>query len=254
MNQRFLLNNNQGQVLVIVLLVILIALTMGLSIAGSSLKSVEQTAVLEETNRAFSAAEAGVEEALVKLEQGTPIPTVASKSLQSGSVIKQVDTTQQNSLQLSALEKDTVAQLDLACPTCGTGTVTVTWDSNSSLLITKVYLSGGEYVVQRWALNCDFNPGNNFTQKASGTGSKCTQDIPIDGTVDQVLRIRAMYQDTAITVVPALGTTIPVQSTLVKSTGQSGETERTVQVERSLPVPPSILDFTLFSASGSLSK
>jgi hypothetical protein len=246
--------NNQGQVLVIVLLVILIALTIGLSIAGSSLKNVQQTAVLEESNRAFSAAEAGIEEALVKIDQGTPIPTVANKSLQSGSSIKNVQTTQQNSLQLSALEQDNVAQLDLACPTCGTGTLTVSWDSNTALLISKIYLSGGEYVVTRWALNCDFNPGNNFTSKSSGANSKCTQDIPINGTVDQVLRIRAMYADTSLTVSPVLGTSIPVQSVVVKSTGQSGEAERTVQVERSLPVPPSILDYTLFSASGSLSK
>lgn len=246
--------NNRGQVLIIILLVIVIVLTIGLSIAGSSLKNVQETAILEETNRAFSAAEAGIEEALLYLEQGTPVPTISGKALEAGSVIKQVQATQQESLQLSALEQDSVAQLDLECPTCGTGSVTITWDINSALVITRIYWDGSDYAVERWALNCGFDPGNNFTLKSPGVDNKCTQEINIDGAADKVLRIRAMYADTSITVTPNPGTTIPVQSTVVTSTGQSGETERTIQVERTLPVPPAILDYVLFSATGSLSK
>src|SRR3990167_4489601 len=54
--------NDSGQTVVIILLVAVVAATIAFSIAGSSLKNIEQTATTEETNRAFSAAEAGNEE------------------------------------------------------------------------------------------------------------------------------------------------------------------------------------------------
>jgi len=247
--------NSSGQILIIILLVIVVALTIGLSIAGSSLKGVQETAVLEESNRAFSAAEAGIEKLLLQLEQTGSATTITDESLTGGAAIKQATATTKNALTLSRLEKDAVAQLDLECPACGAGAVTVKWETGSSLVITRIYKDGdGNYQVDRWALNCDHSPGNNFTQISSGADDICEFDISVDGASDVALRIHALYADTSISVEPAVGTSIPVQTTVVTATGQSGEAERTVQVERSLPVPPSILDYVLFSASGSLSK
>ena len=57
-----------GQILVLVLLVVLVALTIGLSIASRTLSTLRNTAELDQSNRAFSAAEAGIERALALLK------------------------------------------------------------------------------------------------------------------------------------------------------------------------------------------
>ena len=245
--------DNRGQILIVILLIVIIGLTIALSIAGSTFKNIEQTATTEETSRAFSAAEAGVEEAILRIEQGTPIPTVNPKTLDSGSKIKQVTIQPETTLQVSNLKKDDVAQLNLDCSSCGSGNVQVEWEANTAIVVTKISGTSPNYSVTRWAYNCGFNPGNGFTLSSAVAG-KCQQTFPVNGATDKIMRFRVMYGDTDLAVTPTVGTTIPTQSTVVKATGQSGDTERTVQLERSAPVPPAILDYVLFSASGSLSK
>ncbi|NTV31167.1 hypothetical protein HGA91_04300 [candidate division WWE3 bacterium] len=243
----------QGQILVVILLIVIVGLTIALSIAGTTFRNLESTATTEETNRAFSAAEAGVEEAILKIEQGTPVPTINPKNLDSGSTIKQVTVQPDTTLQVNNLKKDDVAQLNLDCASCGTGQVRVQWDANTAIVVTKISGTSPNYNVERWAYNCGFNPGNGFTQSSAASGV-CQQQFNVNGATDKILRFRVMYGDSDLSVTPLAGTTIPTQSTIVKATGQSGETERTVQLQRSAPVPPAILDYVLFSASGSLSK
>ncbi len=251
--------NQRGQVVVVILLVAVVGLTIGLSIAGSSIKSIQNTATTEETNRAFNAAEAGIEEALLLIEQGTPIPTVTPRSLNAGSNIKDVNIRTVNALHLTELAQDDVAQVNLECPSCTPGNIKIVWDEAVAVVVTKISGNAPNYSITRSALNCGVNPqfsGNGFAA-ATDLGSQCEYVLGINGTNDRILRIRAMYGATSLSVVadPESATNrLPSQSTVVTSTGQSGETERTVQVERTLPIPPSIFDYVLFSASGSLSK
>lgn len=249
-------HDQRGQVVLLILLVIVVGLTIAISIAGSSLNQIEETAVTEESNRAFSAAEAGVEETLLYIEQGTPAPQITpnTSALTSGSSVKQVTIAEEDSLTISQLNQDDVAQLDLDCPSCASGNITVTWDSNTAIVITKISGTDPNYTVERWAYNCDFDPGNNFTLVSSGSASQCTRTIAVNGTTDKVLRIRALYANTSLAVSPQSGGVLPAQTTVITSTGQSGDAERTVKVERSAPVPPAILDYVLFSASDSLAK
>lgn len=62
--------NDSGQALIIILLAMSVALTLVLSSVSRSLTDIEITDKEEESLRAFSAAEAGVEEALLKFSQG----------------------------------------------------------------------------------------------------------------------------------------------------------------------------------------
>ncbi len=57
-----------GQVLVLILLVVLVGMTVGLSVASRTLTTLRNSAELTQSNRAFSAAEAGIEQALLKLK------------------------------------------------------------------------------------------------------------------------------------------------------------------------------------------
>lgn len=259
MLNNYRIHDQSGQAIVVILLVAVVGLTVGLSIAGTSIKNIQNTSTTEETNRAFNAAEAGIEEALLLVEQGAAAPVVAPHPLAAGSAVKNVQINSVNSLTLTQLAKDDVAQINLSCATCTAGDVRIVWDENTALVLTKISGSAPNYTVQRQALNCGSNPlfsGNGF---AFGTdiGTKCEYQMAVDGSTDKVLRLRSMYGATGLSVAayPSTATNrLPSQSTVVVATGQSGETERTVQVERSLPVPPAIFDYVLFSASGSLSK
>lgn len=64
-------NSQKGQILIIFLLVLVVGLAIALSIASRSVTDVRQTTTSDESNRAYFAAEAGVENALKKIEDGT---------------------------------------------------------------------------------------------------------------------------------------------------------------------------------------
>ncbi|NCS32480.1 hypothetical protein GW793_03215 [bacterium] len=237
--------NNTGQTVVIVLLVAVVAATIAFSIAGSSLKNIEQTATTEETNRAFSAAEAGIEEALYNLEQTGSIGSLNNTALGSGAVIKEVNSQDQVSLVLDRLEKDDVAQVVLNNTTTQ---IKLKWDTTTAMVITVIDVNNG---VTRYASKCSVYVAPTFTLLGPVSGM-CEQNISVTPD-DRIVRMRAMYDSTSLSVTANNGT-LPVQSTVITATGQSGETERTVQVERTVPVAPAFLDYVLFSASGSLSK
>lgn len=58
--------SKKGQILVIFILIMVVALTIGLSIASRSIKNVSNVETTEKSERAFNAAEAGIEDALIK--------------------------------------------------------------------------------------------------------------------------------------------------------------------------------------------
>ncbi|MFH0863897.1 MAG: PilX N-terminal domain-containing pilus assembly protein, partial [Candidatus Gottesmanbacteria bacterium] len=58
------IGKQNGQILLIVLLVMVVGLTMGLSLATRSATDVKISSQLEHSSRAFAAAEAGIEAAL----------------------------------------------------------------------------------------------------------------------------------------------------------------------------------------------
>src|SRR3989344_6653038 len=65
---KYLKKNESGQVLVIFLLVLVIGLALVLSIASRTVTDIRQTTTSDESNRAYYAAESGVEDALKKIE------------------------------------------------------------------------------------------------------------------------------------------------------------------------------------------
>lgn len=67
------LSNQNGQVVIILLLTALVALTVGLAITQRSITDVSISTQTEQSSRAFSAAEAGIEKALQLESAGSPI-------------------------------------------------------------------------------------------------------------------------------------------------------------------------------------
>lgn len=249
----------RGQVLVIILLVAVVGLTVGLSIAGRSLQTVEQTAQTEEANRAFSAAEAGVEEALLDLSTGNSV-NIENPELEGGGKISNVTVneifaTAADPLKVD-LKKDEVTQFVLqdASGKNGDGDVVIQWTDPASLVIARVYQrADGGYGLQKYAYNSSSDyAGNNFELWDSTLGGK---KISVDeGGEGVLLRIRAMYADTKLTIWwEEDNGNLPSQSRVIESTGQAGESQRTVKVIRMRPALPAIFDYVLFSG-GSISK
>lgn len=89
----FCRNSQKGQVLLIVVLVMVVALSVGLSIASRSITNLRITSEEENSQKAFTAAEAGIEEAIKANPPGKNVgsnPVIANESLGNNANIQQV--------------------------------------------------------------------------------------------------------------------------------------------------------------------
>src|SRR3990167_502499 len=78
---RYLPNNQQGQALLIVLLTLAATLTVVLSVVSRSVTDITVSTYEEDALRAFSAAEAGIEEALLKGSIEDPVPVTIEEGV-----------------------------------------------------------------------------------------------------------------------------------------------------------------------------
>src|SRR3989344_3215898 len=111
------MQNQKGQVLLILILVMTVGLTIGLSVVQRSLTGVSTASKLEQSSRALSAAEAGIERALNSGPTGSPT-TVNFTENSSGSTT--IDSgkipTHEQALEYPPLAKEDIAQFWLADP------------------------------------------------------------------------------------------------------------------------------------------
>lgn len=263
------MSKNRGSILLPILLVSTIALAMALAVASRSLKGLKSTGETEQSSSAYSAAEAGIEQALYSVEQGTiPTPITTPILVGAGGYIKELTVIQSGGgtspyLVEGAVAKDDAAELKLN--TYSGSTLSIYWANTAdasqvsnpaSLIITYVY-GNSPYAIKKEAINCTART-NGFTGPVGGTyqivvGSTtmefaCRYNFSLAGTSSpQIIRLRPMYNKAEILINP--DASLPSQMLTIKATGKAGETERTVEVTRSKPSLPAIFDFVLFSGS-----
>ena len=75
------MKEEKGQALAIIILIVLVVLTVGLTVATRTLTGLKETTKQEESIRAYDAAEAGVEEALLKIKNGVGVGTTGTGTL-----------------------------------------------------------------------------------------------------------------------------------------------------------------------------
>lgn len=180
-----------GQVLIIVLLVLVVAVSIVLSLSARSLTDVRTTTSTEQSNRAYFAAEAGIERALQQIKdttitanvdiagQGTPLSnsakytgniSVAGGSTNAFGYTGLKDTTVQTNL------KPNIAQTTYSAADFGltSGTLDIYWhvgaatDANKAALEVTVLRvnSAGTYAVDKYGCDPD-------ASRASGNGFSC---------------------------------------------------------------------------------
>ena len=267
-------SGQKGQVLLIVLLVMVVGLTIGLSLATRSVTDIKISTQLEESSRAFSAAEAGIEAAL----KGEPVVDCAgtwqtigqakycfSKTTAGGTsdplVLGKIGIADTYTVWL--VEHDIVTgnpQIDESHDYDGPS-IDVCWQKTSGTIepameITLIYQDAGGYKVSRGAYDPD---GGRIGSNAF------TATIPLDcglgftyGTTFSLppspptytaiaLRLRPFYAEANVGIKPSAN--LPSQGLSIASTGTAGETTRKVEVVDSYPSLPAIFDYVLFSGT-----
>lgn len=255
----------KGQIVLIVLLIMVVGLTMGLAVISRSVTNIKMSTQTEQSQRAFSAAEAGIEEFLRAGTIGTyPIGgasfTVSKSGVGGGIdpyVIKDVARDDTQTIWLAAHNAD--GTINEISGWYNETTINLCWDGNAALEAILLYKGGGVYKVSRYAV--DPNDGrrgsNQFDPPDDGGGcadlsKKKTISLPAL-TVRIALRLRPIYSGDSLGVEPVIPGVLPSQGDLIESLGQSAETSRKVQVFQSYPVLPPIFDYVLFSGQ-SLTK
>lgn len=241
-----------GQIGVVTLLIMTVLLTVGLSTAANTTRDVTLSQQEAESTRVFSAAEAGIEQALSSYEGENLSGNVGSIS----DVDVNYTLTEVNALETRLFEGVSVA-VDVTGVTTGQG-ITVHWSKDddcgaadpASLLISIFYDDAGTTRVRyETAGACDRSDGFTLASNVNTDGYRREIDIPLQ-TNDLFLRIKPLYNDTHIRVTGA-GWTLPVQGVRVRSeaSNQLGNETRSVEVNRSLPTAPSVMDYALVSGT-----
>lgn len=263
----------KGQILLIIVLVMTVALTIGLSVATRTITNIRTASEEESSQRAFSAAEAGVEKAL---KDNTGASGSFTNNTSYSTTISTLEGDEFLMNNGSPILKDDAADLWLSIYPNYTnpwnGVMTIYWgtaadqcttgeQSNTLAALELVLISGttGNPSVTQYALDpCNSRASaNNFESIPSAGGTINGQAFRFRKTINitsgLLMRIVPLYGQAVVGVrgCDASGgncNVFPAQGTVITSVGVSGETQRKIVGFRENPkLPIQFFPFVLFS-------
>lgn len=283
----FSTNKQSGQILVLVLLVVVVVLAVGLSVASRNLTNLKTSSQAEQSQRAFTAAEGGVEDVLAKLngvanlmaQPGTPPETnncTKDNSENATCELPGSDTTVVGDIKVKAarsyeklVEPGDVGQINLTKPdgTGWTGDLLIEWiktgDSTQSTLEFIFVCQGGTVCIDAsftgsYGQKRDAKTGQVIAGQAPEIATctlgaapfSCKQTYTLGVNNVRILRLKPFWNRTTIKVSPPVGdTTFPIQTYEITSTATTDTgVSRKVEVKRDvLPQLPAIFDYALYS-------
>ncbi len=274
-----------GQIVLITLLVLTIATTVALSLISRTTTDTTITAQIEESSRAFSAAEAGIEEALKSGvgTNGVQVLTGGDASYEvtvnsiggAAGVFEFPRKIQRGMTETVWLVAHDAAGALVETPTYTAPSITVCWSSEATepaLVGTLLYRESttGTYEVAKVAYDPDAvrASSNNFSSAVTLTGCGGNSDTDysvaitfntlsptINPAVDTLiaLRLRPTYSDTRIAI-DAGAVVLPQQGNRIESTGStSAGTNRKIVVYQQYRAAATAFDAAIYS-QGSLAK
>lgn len=267
-------NGEAGQILLIVILVIIIASTIGLSLASRSITSLRTSTEEAESQKALAAAEAGIERAIqgsipIAVQGNNPsnnssystsLTEILSSNfpINGGNVIPKdegadiwiVSHDNNNSPIYSEAQSLQFINLywGLASEVCGTPTAPAAIQA----IVVSRNKSTGEIKSHRYAYDsCSGRKaGNNFTLAESGTftvagmtfANRTSPQNDLAKNVNDIVFIRVIpiYKDTVVAVFACnyageSCTALPSQGYKITSTGTSGDASRKLTVFKGYP-------------------
>ena len=272
---RLMRKSASGQALLVVLLILGVALTTGLSLVARLTTDISISEDEVSSGQAFEAAEAGVEEALRALEAGENTPenlslspggteanvTISVEELSGEQAIKTIHSGEAatfwlNSFSLAGEDFPSYKEGEETKTLSYTGErkVELCWKGTDKLEAAVYYQEGSDYKVARYYLDstgsCPLEDENDG-QKAELDFT----DIATAITNVKFINVR-FYGDANETVTVAMagvGDNLPRQGTIITSEATVNNVARQIVISRGWPVPPSFFDFALFSG-GALAK
>jgi Tfp pilus assembly protein PilX len=269
-------NNQSGQVVLMTLLILTVAVTLVLAFIGRTTTNTAITSQLEDSARAFNAAEAGIESALKTganssstLSGGeTFAVTVANSGGSNAAFEFPKKTSAGNTETLWLRNHNADGSINESSGVNATsGNIDYCWSEESgtspALAMTLVYKRGTEYFTARLGLDPDASRRalNNFIAPEY-TGQTCggkpnmyrsrltfTSYGVLPGDVPIMLRLKPVYASAYIIVDPVTAT-LPLQAKRIESTGASvGGATRKIVVYQQYKTIPAIFDSVLYSQS-----
>ncbi len=242
--------NQSGQVAVVVLLIMVVLLTIGLSIATRTTQEVFLSQQQSESSRVFNAAETGVEDALSQdfdSLSGAETDVATIDGVDVSYTITPSDVLETRLTEgLSAM-----VRLDNAV----NGNLEVRWarenpcNEKASLIFSVYSYTSGRNRVRHIPVGPPGCGSDNFdnAQNSNSSGYTLRYNLSVNNN-DLFVRIKAVYHDTHIRVA---GNNMPDQFYRVRSEASNtfGDEQRTIQVTRTLPVAPSIMDYAVYSGA-----
>ncbi len=266
--------SQSGQIVLISLLVLTIGVTVALSLIGRTTTDLTISSQIEESTRAFSAAEAGIEEALLSgvgtggaqvLSPGITY-NVAVSSLGGAVGVYQFPkkSLRGDTETLWLVDHNADGTLN-ETPTYTSPTITLCWSSETTtpaMVVSLLYKRGGKYYAAKGAYDPDaarraINNFSGVTAVSGACGNPSSygvlltfSDFGINPVSDALLmmRIRPVYSDTQIAV--DASTILPYQGSQVASTGatETGVSRRVV-VYQEYRSASSVFEASLYSQS-----
>jgi len=252
--QKSLFRSEAGQILLVVVLVVIVVTTIGLSLASRSITSLRTSTEEAESQKALAAAEAGVERLLensAPTTEGTIGGSLANANYSA--TVHQLSATSFLMNGGNPVPKDEGADLWFTVYSSDpnpanryqnpwNGTLNVYWGTDSTpcnnpaLEIIIVTGTANSPVSKRYVYDpcLSRRNENNFGAPPSGGGMTLlygSGDIIVNGGL--IARVVPLYGSTTVGV---NGTTaLPLQGSVINSTGTSGQTSRKIRVFKGYP-------------------
>jgi len=249
---------NSGQVALIVLLLMIVILTIGLSLASRSITDIKISQDEKESLRAFSAAEAGVEKALNDLpayvgtttEEIGGIETDITVAPVGDGAIRPVEQGESTSILLTGSVSNslTIYWIDKSKPD--------EMDTKASLEIT-VFDEDGGFDTYAYNPEASMPSRDNGFLGVGADGGDFYRQVNVNinrmmDPLDVVVRIKALYDKTTIKVNSSSVDLAVQQYNITSSALAEGSKTGSLIVDRTIAVLPSIFDYILFSGNSSL--
>lgn len=269
-------NDNKGQVLLIVVLTMIVALTVGLSIASRTITNLKISKQNEESQRAFQAAEAGIEKAIKSgIATGSDTSNLSNQSsfktttttlsgttflLNGGELVEQ-----DAGIDVWLSEYPAYTNLLGALPK-PPATITLYWgegqtdcnvlNSSSTVSVLEILVLSGSKAnptLQKLIYDpCSPARINNAGAVTTGTSViggvtlKYSNTAQISITNGLIMKIIPIYNSTKIGIESSEA--LPSQGSIIESLGKSGDTVRKVQYFSSYPqIPLEIFPYSIIS-------
>ncbi|MDO8573981.1 MAG: pilus assembly PilX N-terminal domain-containing protein [Candidatus Daviesbacteria bacterium] len=273
------MRSEKGQVVLILVLVMTVALAIGISVIQRSLSDVSTSSKVEQSSRAFSAAEAGIEKSI---QSGANVSStdLGNNATIDGAQVISIPAAG-NALEYPLLAKEEMAQVWLADPV----TLTATYNQPAfkvyfgtpgtadepAIEVTVVSKNGADYISTKKFFDSDSTRigtngfsnatcNNNHTVRTDANTSDstfaCVATVNGYSGIPILVRLRLLYSSTSqpVAVAPTNPNfPLPLQAKIYTATGISGQTQRRIQVRRFDKVVPHFFDYAVFSV-GDINK